>query len=130
MHLDQISRGDGILVLPDSKDRPACITKHHVNLAVTPHVPINFLNPVINVATRLPVVQGAPMPETSVNENGHFYSGEHHISGTPDARQRPSSYSIPKAAPVQDRSDNELRHGVPTPIALHRLAGSGGGHEK
>jgi hypothetical protein len=128
MFLDQVRSDHRVVMLPDAEYGPAGFTQHRVNLSVTTNVSINFGNPIIDIAAWLPIVLRAPVPEAAVDEHRDLCANEHHISRTANTGDWAPRNPITKAAPVQHRSESQLRLRVPAPISLHRLAGRRGGH--
>lgn len=82
---DGLGRDRGVLVFPDAYDLPPCLAELGVGVSVSFDVASKFRLPPLAVAFRNRSMDWTAVPETTIDENGNFGLGEHHIRGAPEA---------------------------------------------
>ena len=106
--------------LPDDVDLPPQGLELGHAAPVALDVALELHHPVFHVALRhARLAARAPVPETSVDEQGRFLARPRHV-GT--ARHLPLQTVAPKPRRAQPRAHEKLRLGVGALVALHRLA--------
>jgi hypothetical protein len=91
-------------MLPDSDNRPALGLKYEIGAAIPFHCRLDLVPPPLGVCLGPVDMLLAPMPETSVDEDGNMRSGENQISAAPQTRNNLCIYPESEALSMQSRT--------------------------
>ena len=122
---DPVSSVASVLMLPNAYDPPASAREDHVSLRVALLVATDLVVPELGILGGRPVVVGASMPVTTINEHGYVHPGEDDISATAQLRNGLHVHSVSEPSGVEQRSKPLLGAGIPTTVSAHGSPRSG-----
>src|SRR5690606_19528612 len=110
------------IVLPNSHDRPTCVSQTPIGIPIPRLVASDLLLPERAILRRGAIVLLTPVPVAAVNEYRDASSRKHHVSGSPNTRNGPSGHPIPQAELVHQRPKSPLGTRVTGGVRLHDAA--------
>lgn len=113
---------DDVLVLPNSETAPPVLFEERVDSSITFSVGVQLVAPPLTVVLRKRGVFRAPVPEATVDEDGHSCSREHEVSPASHERDRAAVDAVPEASPMQLPAQRQFGLGVTLWLSPESLA--------
>ena len=121
--LDDVGRMLGIFMFPEPQNGPPEFAKSQIRVGVAKTIGLDLLSPEFGVALWPCRVVRAPMPETSVHEDGDSLSREYDICDTAWLRQHPKIDPVAQASTKQLPTYRDFRSGARLSNVRHPKAG-------
>ena len=110
----------GVFVLPDSDNRPPCVSETSIRVRIAATVALDLLGPVPRVHVMLTTAMvRASVPEAPVDEHRYLCEAEHHVCPASKARERLRVHSIAQSHRMESTPHGELWPSVLAELSAH-----------